>query len=813
MGETSVNTDLPSSNFTALLDNGAIPDPFYRDNEKKSLYISKNDCSYEKSFNLDFDKDNFDKIILRFERIDCLSEVIFNGETIAETKNAHVFYEFDSTSKVKKGENTILVKLFSPLNFIEKRQAENPMPNNPNGFNGACYIRKPGCNFGWDWGIGLPPSGLENVSIIGYSKIKLNSFDVHQEHFDGKVRLSFSADFESYSADASLFVEINDGEKTAKVPFEDSYLIENPVLWWSNGMNGAKKQKLYCIKLIAEDNGKELDSISKKIGLRTIYLDRSPDNKGENFCFVLNGVKIFAKGANWIPIDAFITRRTKDDYRYYIESAANANMNMLRVWGGGYYGSEDFYDLCDEYGILVWQDFPFACMPYPFYEKEFFDNVIFEVQQNIVRLRNRTSLALFCGNNEIEQMTGMWAARRELVKWTELFFYRALKGEVDRLAPGVSYIPGSPVGKSYLNKIASDDYGDTHLWHVWHGLRDLTYYRKRLTRFCSELGLESLPSMTAIRSFAEESDFSLDSEIFNAHQKCVGGNKKILYYLLSRYNLPVNFADYVYLSNLTQKTCVTDAAEHWLRNSGRCNGILYWQLNDNWPVSSWSSIDYTGKFKALQYGIRHSYAPVSVSLENNKSLVDVYLINHTLEDKQVTLKCGLVTFSGETKYFEESEITLEKTSVTKIKTHNCAHYASKGLKDCVFYAYIVENGKEINKKTVLFTKDRKLKLEEGAVSYTVEKNGNKTVIKLKARSFARSVQLDYAGTAPFSDNYFDLLPNEEKVVEIADSIDDLQVKSLADVPFDKSVIKRLSMQLSIILDVKIFAMAIAYLFV
>ena len=269
----------------------------------------------------------------------------------------------------------------------------------------------------------------------------------------------------------------------------------------------------------------------------------------------------------------------------------------------------------------------------------------------------------------------------------------------------------------------------------------------------------------------------------------------------------------MYLSNLTQKTCVTDAAEHWLRNSGRCNGILYWQLNDNWPVNSWSSIDYTGKFKALQYGIRHSYAPVSVSLENNKSLVDVYLINHTLEDKQVTLKCGLVTFSGETKYFEESEITLEKTSVTKIKTHNCAHYASKGLKDCVFYAYIVENGKEINKKTVLFTKDRKLKLEEGAVSYTVEKNGNKTVIKLKARSFARSVQLDYAGTAPFSDNYFDLLPNEEKVVEIADSIDDLQVKSLADVPFDKSVIKRLSMQLSIILDVKIFAMAIAYLFV
>ncbi|MDE5618190.1 MAG: glycoside hydrolase family 2 protein, partial [Clostridia bacterium] len=535
-----------------------------------------------------------ENIILKFDCLDTIAKIYLNGEEIAQSKNYFVPKEIDISGKLKE-DNELKVQFACPVQYVKDKQEGDKMPRNSNGLNGIPHIRKPGCHFGWDWGPALPTVGIAgDVSVLAYDGARLKDIEITQTHKDGKVILNIESYTEGVPKEGGyteISVKDPDGNIIANksLPAENVHsaraeiTVENPLLWWTADISGCRNQPLYTVSAKLSQ-GEQSDEISKKVGLRTIQLDTGKDEYGSNFRFILNGKPLFIKGGNYIPPDALLTRADKNTYKYLLGAMCDANMNCVRVWGGGRYEKEEFYDICDRLGILVWQDFMFACQPYPFYNDELLSEIIKEVECNVKRLRHRACLALWCGNNEIEVMSPAWATYAKLREWTEKFFYHLLPDELRKWDKITPYIPGSPYGVGYLDKTASDNYGDTHLWSVWHGLQPLTYYRKRMTRFCSEFGLESIPDTDTVEVFCPPEQKNLTSDVMKAHQKCLSGNDKIIYYISTRFRIPEKFDDLIYLSQITQSECVRDATEHWRRNRGRCNGSIYWQLNDCWPV-------------------------------------------------------------------------------------------------------------------------------------------------------------------------------------------------------------------------------------
>ena len=773
---------VPCDNYTQLLELGVIPDPYYKDNEKKVEWVGREDWTYEKTFELSEEDLSNRKVLLVCKALDTICDVFVNDKLVGKGENAHLKYEFDIKSVAKAGENTIKIDFKAPVPIAEKLQYEKPIPKNFNGTDGIAYIRKPHCHFGWDWGPHIPLSGItDDISVICFDN-RLEDVDIKQIHENGKVTVKTSP------------VIDGEGEVSAKIIFPDGtehaienneILIENPELWWTKELSGKEKQPLYTVVVTLGDT-----RIVKKIGLRTIRLDRSPDKYGSNFCFYLNETPIFAKGGNWIIPDSLMGRTTNETYDYYIDSALSANFNMLRIWGGAYYAPDYFYEQCDEKGLLLWQDFMFACLMYPFYEDDFRENVLKEIEYNVKRIKSHPSLCLWGGNNEIETMFSYMPENMKIVQWYKKFFYEILKDFVEKLDPDTPYIETSPIGESFRKGVTGDDHGDTHMWTVWHGQKPLNYYRTRPTRFCSEFGLESLPTMDAVRQFAEESDYNITSEIFNSHQKCKNGNRKMLYYLLERFYEPKKLEDYVYLTQLVQKECIQDATEHWRRNRTRCNGSLFWQFNDCWQAPSWSSVDFTGKWKALQYASRHFFEPVFVSVEDRKNDFTIWAVNDLRENLPLTYEYKLADFKGNIIYKKTGDIILESMKTRALGTEQIKGFDRK---NSFLSVKLMRDGKVISERVKVFAKDRDLSLSPNTVKTSVTYENGELKIKLFSSVFCRSVvvDIDNFGT-PFSDNFFDLLPNEEKVITVkADKEYGVTVKSLADVPVNSSKAKTL----------------------
>lgn len=773
------NVSVPSDNYTQLYELGVIADPYYKDNESKVEWIGREDWTYERTFNLtENDLDNR-KILLVCKALDTICEVYINNELAGKGENAHLKYEFDIKSFVNAGENTLKIKFFAPVTLAEKLQAEKPIPKNCNGTDGIAYIRKPHCHFGWDWGPHIPISGItDDISIVCFDN-RLKDVEIRQIHENGKVTVKIDPVVDG-EGDVSAKITYPDGTEYAIK--NNEITVENPELWWTKELSGKEKQPLYTVVATMKDS-----VVSKKIGLRTIRLDRSKDEFGSNFCFYLNGVPIFGKGANWIIPDSLMGRTTNATYDYYIDSALQANFNMIRIWGGAYYIPDYFYEQCDEKGLLLWQDFMFACLMYPFYENDFLENVLKETEYQIKRIKSHPSLCLWGGNNEIETMFSYMPENMKIVQWYKKFFYEILAELVARLDPDTPYIPTSPIGESFRKGVTGDDHGDTHMWTVWHGQKPLNYYRSRPSRFCSEFGLESLPSMDAVCQFADEKDFSITSDIFNAHQKCKGGNRKMLYYLFEKYYEPEKFEDLIYMTNLIQKECIQDATEHWRRNRGRCNGSLFWQFNDCWQAPSWSSIDFTGKWKALQYSSRHFFEPVCVSIEDGKKDYKIYAVNDLREEKNVKISVNLSTVDGKVIFTNELTKTLSPLS------SECVFGSEiKGNKKDIFLSVkMYENGVVISERTKIFVPDRDLNLKPHTIRTKASYENGEMKISLISPVFCRSVMVDIPGfRKPFSDNYFDLLPNEEKIITVkCDKEYEVTVKSLADIPVINSKFK------------------------
>ncbi len=770
-GEYSLEATVPGCNYLDLMQNGIISDPFYGENEKDVYWVAERNWIYEKTFDVSEKELSFEKITLVCKRLDTICSVFVNGKKAGKGQNCHIAYEFDIKSLLKSGENTVRIFFESPVNFVKERYEKEKTPPNSNGQNGIVRIRKPQCHFGWDWGPVLPVSGIDgDIFVEMRNEGKISDMKIRQtknENDTFTVTVNLEAElYEGEIAEISLIDP--KGNETKVKGTEGEFCVEKPELWWTHELSGKNKQALYTVKAQLKKGRKTTDTLEKKIGLRTIELDRSADEFGETFRFILNGVPLFIKGANLIPGDSIPTRFTKDKIKYLLDAALYSNMNMIRVWGGGYYESDTFYNLCDEKGILVWQDFMFACQAYPFFDNDFLSNVKDEIEYNIKRLRHHPSLALWCGNNEIETMSMGWINFPKYIKWTETFFHEILPAEVRKFDEDTPFIPGSPCGTGHMKEVDSDNYGDIHLWAVWHGLQNMKYYRKRMTRFCSEFGFESLPDIKTIRTFAEESDYDIHSPVFSAHQKCNSGNDKMLYYIASRFRLPKKFEDLIYLSQVTQLECISDATEHWRRNKGRCNGSIYWQFNDCWGVCSWSSLDYYGNYKALQYRAKHFNAPVSVSIEDVDGKVRLHILNDKPETKKLTLKCIIFDF-------EKGKLQ-EKTrefSIAALENKECFTLYEKQLKNAFdlsktgVKAELYENGELINEKTYLFKPEKDLKLEKPELEMKTEEKDEKLFVTVSADRFARLVRIESSiSTLPFSENYFDLLPGESKTVSI-----------------------------------------------
>ena len=540
--------------------------------------------------------------------------------------------------------------------------------------------------------------------------------------------------------------------------------VNKPMLWWCNGLGG---QPLYQAEITLLDaGGAALDTWTKQIGLRTITLDTSADQWGNNFRFLVNGVPVFVKGANWIPPDSFITRAAKEDLDFYIKGANHANMNMLRVWGGGYYESDMFYDLCDKYGILVWQDFAFACNKYPLTDKNFLANVEEEVKDNVRRLRHHASLALWCGNNELfigdsgkDKKNGYAAVR-------EQFFYTTLRTWLHKDDAATPYWPGSPCSGTPANKANGINWGDTHLWQVWHGLRRLDSFRTYPARFCSEYGVESLPGMSTIGLFTGTGrpvKLSLSDPAVLAHQKCGGGNEKMLFYLLSKFRNPAEFSGLIYLTQIVQAETVRMATEFWRRNRGRCNGSLYWQYNDCWPAVSWAGIDYAKQYKAVQYKSRHFNAMRIIFADMYPDRGDLYVVNDYPEEFTGNVYWKLTDFSG--NIITDGEFSLKQAGIAaaKVKTFvfkDILRGVSK--KEAVLFAELFDStGKTISRCGNLLVDDKNAILKKPNLQTSLTVNAGTGTLTIQSDTYARYVYVEIDGiTQPLSDNFFDIPPNE-----------------------------------------------------
>ncbi|MFZ1400963.1 MAG: glycoside hydrolase family 2 protein [Candidatus Promineifilaceae bacterium] len=763
---------VPGGVHTDLLALGQIPDPFVGDNEKKVQWVAEADWEYCYQFAAASAILSQSHIWLVCDGLDTLATVTLNGKLLGETNNMFRQYRWDVQDILQANENELLITFASPVQYITEKQAERPLPGVSQAIPGSPYLRKAPCQFGWDWGPQLPPIGIwKEIRLEAKAGPRLADVHLRQNHADGQVTVSAALTLTGPMAEgltATLQIVAPDGEEfvveTAVTPqIHNSQLtIHNPHLWWPNGYG---KQPLYQV-LVTLRQGETtiLDQRSYQLGLRTIQLRQDPDEWGRSFEFVVNGVPIFAKGANWIPADSFPTRISDDYLEALIRGAAKTHQNMLRVWGGGFFEEERFYDLCDKYGILVWQDYIFSCSVYPLDNPDFLENVRLEVDENVRRLRHRASLALWCGNNEMEWGWADWGWTRpdlaDMKAAYDQFFHHTLADWSTTIDPDTPYWPSSPSSDTPFENPNGQIQGDAHYWEVWHGRKPFTAYRNQFPRFMSEFGFQALPPLATIKTFADEVDWNMTSYIMERHQKNDSGNSLMVGQMLDTFRLPKDFDSLVYLSMVLQAEGIRYGVEHWRRARERVAGTLYWQLNDCWPVASWSSLDYFGRWKALHYAARRFYAPLLLSVEDAPPQQNIYITSDLLEAWQGDLHWYLETLAGEQLASGTMPVAAAPLATTPLADFDFADQVTDAnRRDLVFVAQLWQDEKFVSQQTAYFAPTKHLQLTNPDLTAVCQQNNNQLHIAINGRSLARLVELSFAGAdVIFSDNYFDL-PN------------------------------------------------------
>jgi beta-mannosidase len=774
-GEEWLRGTVPGGVHTDLMALGMLPDPFEVDNELRVQWVAEHDWEYRLEFDVRPDLAAAERAYLCCDGLDTLATVSLNDNLVGTSENMFRSLRWEVTQWLREGRNELVIEFGSPLAYVRPRQVALPLPSPAPCIQGGPYLRKVPSHFGWDWGPQLPPIGIWNdIRLEGCSTGRLKDVRVHQRHEAGRVTILADVRVDRWAdreVQAVLTVTDPDGrcsEAREEIGAADgsaalSMEVVDPLLWWPNGYG---EQPLYEVEVTLLQGDRELDQRPFRVGLRTVELRQEPDEYGKSFTFVVNGVPIFAKGANWIPADSFPTRITGNQLAHLIGSAADAHMNMLRVWGGGFYEEESFYDLCDRLGILVWQDFVFSCAIYPG-DEEFFASVRKEAIENVRRLRHRASLALWCGNNEMEWGWVEWGwngpDRLDLKQAYDRLFHRLLPGVCAAEDPGRPYWPSSPSSGVPFEAPNSVLAGDTHNWEVWHRNLPFSGYRDHPSRFVSEFGFQSLPALETVRTYAPEPDQNMTSYVMEHHQRSGSGNGKMITYLTDHFLLPKDFESLVYLTQLLQAEAMRVGVEHWRRNRACTSGALYWQLNDCWPVASWSSIDYCGRWKALHYAARRFFAPVLLSADDDGEQIGLSITNDTTQPWEGCVSWTVETVDGNVLDRGDEGVIVPPLCAREVCALDLSGIVNDSNRREVVLVYsLARLGRRISQGVVTFAPSKHLLLPDPGLSWRVVETDLGYEIDVAAERLARFVWLELQGLdVIFSDNFFDLPAGRE----------------------------------------------------
>jgi len=776
------NATVPGCVHTDLLANKLIDDPFYRDNEKKQQWIDKKDWEYRTTFKVTAQTFARKNVELVFEGLDTYAGVYLNEQLVLKADNMFRTWRVNAKPALKTGENTLRIVFRSPLNEIlpvmAKLKHQLPAPNDQ-GEKTSPYTRKAPYHYGWDWGPRFVTSGVwRPVSLESWDHARVSDLQLIVKKISADVaELTANVEVEASAASAATIqldnltdkvvtgkqeIKLNPGTNQVKFNFT----VTNPKLWWPNGLGAQPRYSFRARSLV---NGQVTGEKITRTGLRTLELRQQRDEAGQSFMFVINGIPVFAKGGNWIPADSFPTRITKDKYRFLLKSVRDTNMNMLRVWGGGIYEADEFYELCDEMGILVWQDFMFACSMYPA-NQEFLESVRAEAIDNVKRLRNHPSIVLWAGNNEVETAWRNWGWRQNLPAsvWDDYLkiFHGVLQEVTAQLDSSRTYWPSSPHG-GLDDDPQSLRSGDVHFWQVWHAAEPFSDYEKQTPRFMSEYGFQSFPNIETVKSYTVPSDRDIESPIMLAHQRHPRGNQLVREYMLRDYAQPKDFESFLYVSQVLQAEGIRIGAEHLRRIMPHNMGSLYWQINDCWPVASWSSIDYYGRWKALQYYARRFYNDLLISPTAQNGYLKLFLVSDRPQAVSAKIKVSLMSLDGATlKSFVRDVEVAPLTSRSYFDIRVSELLEGTDAKNVVIYCELLVNDKTVSSHDYFFTPFKELKFPKPTITSDVVQTRNGFSIKVSSDKFAKAVYLavpEHDGF--FSDNYFNLAPGREMTVE------------------------------------------------
>lgn len=787
---------VPGTVYTDLLRNGNMENPYWKDNEDAICSLMEKDYEYQCTFQGE-ETSELSSVFLRFEGLDTVADIYLNNVHLGNAESMHRIWEYSVKDILLSGENTLKVVFHSPLKFIAEAYKKYGNIGNDDTYEGFMHLRKAHYMFGWDWGAHLPDAGIfRPVFLCSVSHGRIDSVYIRQQHEENKCTLKFKGDCIRETPGEyqwRVLVTAPDGQKyetALSAEGEGQLVIEDPELWWPNGLGD---QPLYQVEAQLLYEGNVEDTWKKRIGLRTMTMQRKKDQYGESFAHEVNGKAFFAMGADYIPEEHLLGRRCEEKTRRLLEDCRLANFNVIRVWGGGFYPDDWFFDICDELGLVVWQDFMFACSVYEL-TPEFESNIRKEFADNIKRLRHHASLGLWCGNNEMEMFVDerCWVTKASEVR-DYLFMYERIIPEVlGEYDPETFYWPASPSSGGSFDNPNDPDRGDVHYWKVWHGNRPFSEYRKHFFRYASEFGFQALPSKKTIETFSDDpDDWNLFSYIMEKHQRNYGANGKIMNYMQQTYRYPGDFDTVIYASQLLQADAIRYGVEHFRRNRGRCMGAVYWQLNDCWPVISWSSIDYTGRWKALHYYAKRFFAPVMISCQEESWLtqeanmnrqhfqfeksIHLNVTNETLGDKEILVKWYVRNAA--------SEILREEQAMIQVPALESVWLPKEELpKIDVFTQYVSfeawENGKCISEGTVIFSYPKYFRYENPELSCKVE--GNQ--ITVSSPVYAKSVEiLNEQEDLVLSDNYFDLNGDSRTVEILRGKPEGLKLRSVWDI--------------------------------
>ena len=767
----SVDMQIPGTVLSGLLAAGKIKDPFYRTNEDATRALFWKDYVFTRTFDVDEELLAQQHIVLVCEGLDTLAEISINGTFLAKTDNMQRTWKLQAKKLLHPGKNEIQIVFRSVLRFIEDYPYEAHKKINyiPCGsMKGNQLLRKAHSMFGWDWGPQTIDAGIfRDIYLQGYSHARIEDIRIHQQHAKN-VSVQTSITLSESVPGQKLCVELS--EDGADKPLQTKlcktnadgvaavdFVIENPKLWWPNDYGD---QPLYIVRTtLLDEDGTSLESITRRIGLRTLTISQEKDEWGNEFAFCVNGVKIFTRGGNYIPDDCLYTRITEKKLDYILESCRRAHFNCVRVWGGGYYPSDAFYDLCDEKGLIVWQDLMYACNVYDVTDA-FAENCRQETYDNVRRLRHHASLGLWCGNNEIESAWDHWGDFQKETPYLRADYIRlfeeVLPKAVQEADGETFYWHSSPSSGGCFDNPDDANRGDTHYWDVWHGQKPFTDYCKYFFRFCSEFGFQSFPCAKTVNSFTLEDDRNIFSRVMESHQKNDAANGKMLYYLSENLRYPKDLTHLLYASQVLQGMAIKYGVDHWRRNRGRCMGTLYWQINDNWPAPSWSSIDYFGRWKALHYMAQKFYAPHAVSMTLEDHRCHVYFSNESFETTEYSLTLSIRDLSG--NVLETYETKGNSPAFSAIETAVVDICSWEDQKDDVFLEAVIHTkDQKVLKDVETLVPYKYLNLKNPVISTEAEETNDAFILHISSDCFAPFVSLDFDDAdVIFSDNFFHL---------------------------------------------------------